>query len=66
MTDKVTSERIATFAAAARVPISDAAAARVAKTVEPTVARMRALDLALQLEIEPSTFVVVARQGAMP
>jgi hypothetical protein len=66
MTDRVTPERIASLAAAARVPIQDGAAARVAKAVAPTVTRMDALDLQLQLEIEPASFVVVARKGAKP
>jgi hypothetical protein len=66
MTDRVTPERIATFAAAARVPVQDGAAARIAKAVSPTVARMDALNLQLQLEVEPATFVVIARKGAKP
>ena len=66
MTDRVTPERIATFAAASRVPIQDGAAARIAKAVVPTVTRMDALNLQLQLEIEPASFVVVARKGARP
>jgi hypothetical protein len=66
MTDKVTPERITGFAAAARVPIQDGAAARIAKGITPTVARMDALNLQLPLEIEPATFVVIARKGAKP
>ncbi len=64
MAERVTPERIATFAAATRVPIQDGAAERIAKAVEPTVKRMDALNLQLQLEIEPASFVVVARKGA--
>lgn len=66
MAEKVTPERITTFAAAARVPIPQGAAARIAKAVEPTVARMDALNLQLPFEIEPASFVVVARRGAKP
>jgi hypothetical protein len=66
MTDRVTPERIATLAAAARVPVQDGAAARIAKAVSPTVARMDALNLQLQLEIEPATYVAIARKGAKP
>ena len=66
MTDKVTPERIKTFAVAARVPIQGGAAERIAKAVAPTVARMDALNLQLQLEIEPASFVAIARQGAKP
>ena len=66
MTDKVTPERVATFAAASRVPIQDGGAARIAKAVAPTVTRMDALNLQLQLEIEPASFVAIARKGAKP
>jgi hypothetical protein len=66
MTDKVSSERITTFAAASRVPIQDGAAARIAKGVTPTVARLDALNLQLPLETEPASFVAVARKGAKP
>ncbi len=66
MTEKVTPERITTFATASRVPIQDGAAVRIAKGVAPTVARMDALDLQLQLEIEPASFVAIARKGATP
>ena len=66
MTNKVTPERITTLAVAARVPIQDGAAAQIAKAVEPTVTRMDALNLQLALEIEPASFVAVARKGAKP
>jgi hypothetical protein len=65
MTDKVTPERIAIFAAAARVPLPDGSPARIAKAVSPTVARLSAENIQLQLEIEPATFVMIARKGAM-
>ena len=64
MADKVTPERITTFAAAARVPIQDGAAARIAKAVSPTVARISEQNIQLPLEIEPASFVVIARKGA--
>ena len=66
MADKVTPERITTFAAAARVPIQDGAAARIAKAVSPTVARISEQNIQLPLEIEPASFVVIARKGAKP
>ena len=66
MAEKVTPVRISTFAAAARVPMPQGGAARIAKAVEPTVARMDALNLQLPFEIEPASFVVVARRGAKP
>ena len=64
MADKVTPERIATFAAAARIPIQDGAAARIAKAVSPTVARISEQNIQLPFEIEPASFVVIARKGA--
>ena len=64
MSKRVTAERIKVFAAAARVPIEDDAAARAAKAVDPTVRRMDELDLQLPLETEPASFVAIARKGA--
>ena len=66
MSDKVTPERVAKIAAAARVPLPEGSPARIAKSVSPLVARMDAENIQLQLEIEPSTFVAVARKGAKP
>jgi hypothetical protein len=63
MSERVTAERVKAFAAAARVPMEDAAAARAAKAVEPTVRRMDELDLQLPLGIEPASFVAIARKG---
>ena len=63
MSERVTAERVKAFAAAARVPIEDDAAARAARAVDPTVRRMDELALQLPLEIEPATFVVMARKG---
>jgi hypothetical protein len=64
MSERVTAERVKMFAAAARVPIDDDAAARAAKAIEPTVRRLDELDLQLPLEIEPASFVAVARKAA--
>jgi len=61
MPDQVTPERVAAIAAAARVPIQPGAEARIAQAVGPTAARFAAIDLAMPLEIEPSSFVVVQR-----
>jgi hypothetical protein len=63
MSERVTAERVKAFAAAARVPIQDDAAARAAKAVEPTVRRMAELALQLPLETEPASFVSIARKG---
>jgi len=63
MPDEVTPERVAAIAAAARVPLEQTSAARVANAVNPTVARFAAQKIALPLEVEPATYAVVARQG---
>jgi hypothetical protein len=62
MPDEVDADRILTLAAAARVPLAADSAARIARAVTPTVARFAAEKLALALETEPSTFVVVQRR----
>ncbi len=62
MADEVTAERIATIAAAARVPLEPGSAARIARAVAPTIARFAAEQVDLALETEPSTFVVVQRR----
>jgi hypothetical protein len=66
MNDKVTPERIARMAAAARVTLPENSPARIAKAIAPIVARMDAENIQLPLEIEPATFVVIARKGAKP
>jgi hypothetical protein len=63
MPDEVTPERVAAIAAAARLPLDQTAAARVARAVNPSVTRFAAEKLALPLEVEPATYAVVARQG---
>lgn len=64
MTDKVTAERVTAMAAAARVPLRPDAAARIANAVTPAVARFGEEKIALALEIEPATYVTIARGGA--
>jgi hypothetical protein len=66
MNDKVTPERVAKMAAAARVPLPENSPARIAKAIAPIVARMDAENIQLPLEIEPATFVAIARKGAKP
>jgi hypothetical protein len=55
-------ERIRVMAVAARVPLRAEAPARIARAVAPNIARFAAEKLALPLETEPSTFVVVQRR----
>jgi hypothetical protein len=62
MSDEVTPERILAIAASARFPLDAATAARVARAVNPTVARFTKQRIDLALEVEPATFTVVARK----
>ena len=62
MPDEVAADRIATMAAAARVPLEPAAAARIARAVAPTVTRLAAEPVDFPFETEPASFVVVQRQ----
>jgi len=64
MADKVTPERTAIMAAAARVPLPEGSPARIAKAVTPVAARMAQDDIAVSFETEPASYVAVARQGA--
>jgi hypothetical protein len=52
-------DRIRVMAEAARVPLRADAPHRIARAVAPNIARFAAEKLALPLETEPSTFVVV-------
>jgi hypothetical protein len=64
MENGLTAERMAIFAAAARVQLDAAAAARVARAVSPTIARFSAADVVVPFEVEPATFVLVQHQEA--
>jgi hypothetical protein len=55
-------ERVRVLAEAARVPLRAGAPERIARAVMPTVTRFAAENLAIELETEPSTFVVVQRR----
>jgi hypothetical protein len=48
------------------VPLRSDAATRIANAVTPAVARFGEEKIALKLEIEPATYVVIARGGAKP
>jgi hypothetical protein len=63
MSDAAT-ERVAALAAAARVPLADGAAARIAGATAPTIARYAAENVAMPLETEPSSFLVVQHKDA--
>ena len=60
----VSPERVAALAAAARIPLAEGAAARIAGAVTPTVTRYAAENIAIPLEIEPSSFLVVQHEDA--
>ena len=64
MSEKISSERISVIAAAARVPLPEGAAERIAKAVAPVAARMAEQDISVAFEIEPASYVVAARKGA--
>jgi hypothetical protein len=58
----VSPDRIAVISEAARIPIEPASAVRVAGAIAMPVNRLAASNLAIPLEIEPSTFMVI-QQG---
>ena len=57
---EVTLERVAMMATAARTACRRLAA-RIAKAVAPVVARMAQGDIAIEFEIEPATYPMIAR-----
>jgi hypothetical protein len=59
----VTPERVAIMAAAARVPLPEGSAERIAKAVAPVAARMAQDDIVIAFEVEPSTYEMIARCG---
>ena len=60
----VTPERVAAVAAAARVPLSEKGPASIARAVTPTVTRYAAENIAIPMETEPSSFLVVQHKDA--
>jgi len=64
MANELTAEGVAILATAAGVHLDAATAARVARTVSPTVGRFSAPDIVVPFEVEPATFVVVQHRGA--
>jgi hypothetical protein len=59
MADVLTAEWVAIFAAAARVQLDAATAARVARAVSPIIGRFSGPDIVIPFEVEPATFVLV-------
>jgi hypothetical protein len=54
--------RVAANARAVRIPLDGEATARVARAIAPAVERLAVANLALAMEVEPATFVVVQRK----
>jgi hypothetical protein len=64
MPKDVSPERVAATAAAARVPLPRDGAARIARAVTMPVTRFAAANIALDMEVEPATFITVQRKDA--
>jgi hypothetical protein len=61
MSDEITPDRVMTIAAGAGIQLDTTTAERVARAVNPSAKRFSAERIRLPLEVEPATFVVVAR-----
>jgi hypothetical protein len=64
MPKDIAPERVIATAAAARVPLPRDGAARIARAVTMPVTRFAAARIALDMEVEPATFVVLQRKDA--
>jgi hypothetical protein len=64
MPETVSKKRITAIAGAARVPLAPDAAARIARAIAGPVNRIAAAKIALDMEIEPATFVAIQRKDA--
>ena len=64
MPKEVSPERVAAIAAAARVPLPRKGAERIARVVTTPVTRFAAANIALDIEVEPATFIAVQRKDA--
>ena len=64
MPKEVSPERVAAIAAAARIPLTRKGAERIARTVTMPVSRFAAAKTALDIEVEPATFIAVQRKDA--
>lgn len=66
MPEQVPPERVLAIAAAARIPLAPASAARVADAVSPAVTRFAAAQASFSFETEPASFVAVQRRKRAP
>jgi hypothetical protein len=64
MPKAISPERVAAIAAAARIPLPRNGAERIARVVTMPVTRFAAANIALDIEVEPATFVAVQRKDA--
>jgi hypothetical protein len=64
MPKEVSPDRVAAIARAARVPVAGNGAQRIARTVTTPVNRFAAANIALDMEVEPATFVAIQRKDA--
>jgi hypothetical protein len=64
MPKEVSPARVAATAAAARVALPRNGAERIARAVTMPVTRFAAANIALDMEVEPATFVAVQRKDA--
>ena len=60
----VSPDRVAAIAAAARIPLAEGRAARIATTVAPMAATYAAGNIAMPLETEPSSYLVAQHKDA--
>jgi hypothetical protein len=64
MPKEISPERVAAIAAAARIPLPRNGTDRVVRAVTMPVTRFAAADIALDMEVEPATFITVQRKDA--
>jgi len=66
MPKDVAPERVAAIAAAARIPLARKGAERIARVVTMPVTRFATANIALDIEVEPATFIIVQRKDTQP
>ena len=64
MPKEIAPERVAAIAAAARVPLPRKGAERIAAAVTMPATRFAGGNIALDIEVEPATFISVQRKDA--
>jgi hypothetical protein len=64
MPKEIAPQRVATIAAAARIPLPRNGAERIARVVTMPVTRFAGANIALDIEVEPATFTAVQRKDA--